>query len=88
MATERSAVLAYNLLHDGVAEMGESAVAETIVAPIRRQEPGHFALYKMSAIGLAGQLAPWQRWLVRRLRQLSFAPVGANDDAQRATSGT
>jgi hypothetical protein len=87
MATERSAVLAYNLLHDGVAEMGESAVAETIVAPIRRQEPGHFAFYKMSAIGLAGQLAPWQLWLVRRLRQLSFAPVGANDDAQRADFG-
>lgn len=87
MATERSAVLAYNLLHDGVAEMGESAVAETIVAPIRRQEPGHYAFYKMSAIGLAGQLAPWQRWLVRRLRQLSFAPVGANDDAQRADFG-
>jgi hypothetical protein len=87
MATERSAVLAYNLLHDGVAEMGESAVAETIVAPIRRQEPGHYAFYRMSAIGLAGQLAPWQQWLVRRLRQLSFAPVGANGDAQRADFG-
>lgn len=87
MATERSAVLAYNLLHDGVAEMGETAVAETVVAPIRRQEPGHYAFYKMSAIGLAEQLAPWQRWLVRRLRQLSFAPVGANDATQRADFG-
>ncbi|KRF01010.1 GTP-binding protein LepA [Nocardioides sp. Soil777] len=87
MATERSAVLAYNLLHDGVVEMGETAVAETVVAPIRRQEPGHYAFYKMSAIGLAEQLAPWQRWLVRRLRQLSFAPVGANDAAQRADFG-
>jgi hypothetical protein len=87
MATERSAVLAYNLLHDGVAEMGETAVAETVVAPIRRQEPGHYAFYKMSAIGLAEQLAPWQRWLVRRLRRLSFAPVGANDATQRADFG-
>ena len=87
MATERSAVLAYNLLHDGVVEMGETAVAETVVAPIRRQEPGHYAFYKMSAIGLAEQLAPWQRWLVRRLRQLSFAPVGANDATQLADFG-
>jgi hypothetical protein len=87
MATERSAVLAYNLLHDGVVEMGETAVAETVVAPIRRQEPGHYAFYKMSAIGLAEQLAPWQRWLVRRLRRLSFAPVGANDATQRADFG-
>ena len=87
MSTERSAVLAYNLLHDGVAEMGETAVAETIVAPISRQEPGHYAFYKMSARGLAEQLAPWQRWLVRRLRALSFAPVGANNAEQKADFG-
>src|SRR5690606_39475055 len=31
MATERSAVLAYNLLHDGVAELGEDAVAQTVI---------------------------------------------------------
>lgn len=87
MATERSAVLAYNLLHDGVQELGETAVADTIIAPIRRQEPGHYAFYKMSSQGLAAQLAPWQRWLVRRLRTVSFAPVGVNNDEQRADFG-
>ncbi|ANH37779.1 hypothetical protein I601_1340 [Nocardioides dokdonensis FR1436] len=87
MATERSAVLAYNLLHDGVAELGERGVAETIIAPIRRQEPGHYAFYQLSARGLWSQLAPWQRWLVRHLRRLSFAPVGANNDAQKADFG-
>jgi len=87
MATERSAVLAYNLLHDGVREMGELAVGDTVVAPIRRQEPGHYAFYKMSAQGLAAQLAPWQRWLVRRLRTISFAPVGVNNHEQRADFG-
>lgn len=44
MATERSAVLACNLLHDGVRELGETAVADAVIAPIRRQEPGHYAL--------------------------------------------
>lgn len=87
MSTERSAVLAYNLLYDGVTELGETAVAETVVAPIRRQEPGHYAFYKMSARGLAEQLAPWQRWLVRHLRRISFAPVGANNLEQRADFG-
>lgn len=87
MSTERSAVLAYNLLHDGVAELGETAVAETVIAPIRRQEPGHYAFYKMSAQGLADQLGEWQRWLVRRLRRLSYGPVGVNDEAQRADFG-
>ena len=87
MATERSAVLAYNLLHDGVLVMGEHAVAQTVVAPIKRQEPGHYAFYQLSARGLWDQLAAWQRWLVRRMRTFSFAPVGANDDRQKAQFG-
>ena len=39
MATERSAVLAYNLLHEGVAELGETAVAETIVSRSAARSP-------------------------------------------------
>jgi hypothetical protein len=87
MATERSAVLAYNLLHDGVTELGETAIARTVIAPIRRQEPGHYAFYKLSARGLAAQLSGWQTWLVRRMRRISFAPVGANDEQQKADFG-
>jgi hypothetical protein len=86
-ATERSAVLAYNLLHDGLTELGEHAVAGSVVGQIKRQEPGHHAFYSLSARGLADQLAPWQRWLVRRLRAISFAPVGVNDADQRADFG-
>ena len=87
MATERSAVLAYNLLHDGVLELGEDAVARTVLAPIRRQEPGHYAFYLMSARGLWNELSPWQRWLTRRMRSQSFSPVGVSNDAQRARFG-
>ncbi|MDP3893650.1 GTP-binding protein LepA [Nocardioides sp.] len=87
MSTERSAVLAYNRLHDGLLDLDETAIAATVVAPIRRQEPGHYAFYRMSATGLAQQLSAWQRWLVGRLRRISFAPVGANNPAQRADFG-
>jgi hypothetical protein len=87
MATERSAVLAYNLLHDGVAALGERAIADTVVAPIRRQEPGHYAFYRISAVGLWHQLSAWQRWVVRRLRSISFGPVGTNNREQRADFG-
>ena len=87
MSTERSAVLAYNLLHDGVIELGETAVAETVVAPIRRQEPGHYAFYKMSAHGLAAELAGWQLWLVRQLRRVTYGPVGVNNRDQLADFG-
>src|SRR3712207_5878394 len=39
MTTERSALLSYHLLSDGLVEMGERAIAETVITPIRRQEP-------------------------------------------------
>ncbi|HYF73140.1 MAG TPA: GTP-binding protein LepA [Nocardioides sp.] len=87
MATERSAVLAYNLLHAGVRDLGEQAVADTLIAPIRRQEPGHFAFYQLSARALWAELAAWQRWMVRRMRRFSFAPAGANDATQAADFG-
>lgn len=87
MATERSAVLAYNRLYDGMVELGETAVAETIVAQIRRQEPGHYAFYRLSATGIAAQLRPWQLWLTRSLRRLSYVPVGAHLPKHKADFG-
>lgn len=87
MATERSAVVAYNLMHDGVIESGERAVAETVIAPIKRQEPGHYAFYQLSARSLWATLAGWQKWLVRRMRRISFSPVGVNNPTQLADFG-
>jgi len=87
MATERSAVLAYNLLHRGMLDLGESAVAHTVIGQIKRQEPGHYAFYQLSARGLWDELASWQRWLVRLMRRVSFAPVGANNASQLADFG-
>ncbi|MEU4292853.1 GTP-binding protein LepA [Kribbella sp. NPDC026596] len=87
LATERSAVLAYNKLHAGLQELGERTVAATVVAPIRRQEPGHFAYYQIAARELWGQLSAWQRWLVRTLRRRTFGPVGVSNDRQRAEFG-
>ena len=87
MATERSAVLAYNLLHRGTLDMGEKAIANTIIGQIKRQEPGHYAFYQISARGLWAELAAWQRWLVRLMRRSSFSPVGANNPKQKADFG-
>jgi hypothetical protein len=87
MTTERSALLAYHRLHDGLLEIDEPAIAHTVVTPIRRQEPGHYAFYQMSARRHWPSLSPWQRWLVRRMRAISFTPVGANSESQRADVG-
>ncbi|GAA1587175.1 hypothetical protein GCM10009789_45890 [Kribbella sancticallisti] len=88
-ATERSAVIAYSRLVDGLRRMGEHAIAETVIAPIRRQEPGHFAFYRMSAESLVGDegLKNWQLYLARLLRRRSFGLVGVNNRRQRADFG-
>ena len=87
MATERSAVLAYNLLHRGTLDLGEKAIAQTVIGQIKRQEPGHFVFYQLSARALWAELAAWQRWMVRFMRRASFAPVGANNAGQKADFG-
>ncbi len=58
-----------------------------MIGQIKRQEPGHFAFYQLSARGLWAELATWQRWLVRLMRRISFAPVGANSARQKADFG-
>jgi hypothetical protein len=87
VATERSAVLAYNLLYDGILELGEDAVARTAIGQIKRQEPGHYAFYQLSARAHWVRLAGWQKWLVRKMRAISFAPVGAYNREQAADFG-
>ncbi|MCC4266919.1 GTP-binding protein LepA [Microbacterium schleiferi] len=89
-STERQAVLAYNTIHSGMTGLGETAIAETIIAPIRRQEPGHFAFYRMSATELvhSGALRPWQLYLARVLREKTYNLVGTNgQDRYRAQMG-
>jgi hypothetical protein len=87
LATERSAVLAYNKLHAGLIELGERAIAATVVTPIKRQEPGHFAYYQMAAHQLWDQLSGWQKWLTRGLRKRTFEVVGAYNKRQVAQFG-
>ncbi|WP_238165610.1 GTP-binding protein LepA [Kribbella caucasensis] len=88
-ATERSAVIAYSRLVDGLRTMGEHAIAETVIAPIRRQEPGHFAFYRMSAEVLVGEegLSDWQLQLARILRRRTFDLVGVTNRRQLADFG-
>jgi hypothetical protein len=79
-STERQAVLAYNQINDGMKELGETAISETIITPIKQQEPGHFAFYQMSATAMVQDkiLRPWQLFLTRVLRERSYNLVGTN----------
>lgn len=89
-ATERQAVLAYSDLIKALDELGETAIAKTVIHPIKQQEPGHFAFYQMSATKMIqdGELAPWQLFVTRLLRKSSFALVGTDYvDDYRADMG-
>jgi len=79
-STERQAVLAYNQINSGLKELGETAISETIITPIKQQEPGHFAFYQMSATAMIQDkvLNPWQLFLARVLREKSYNLVGTN----------
>ena len=79
-STERQAVLAYNLMNEGMVEMGETAISSTIVTPIKQQEPGHFAFYQMSATEMIQNkvLRPWQLFLARLLREKTYGLAGTN----------
>jgi hypothetical protein len=79
-STERQAVLAYNKINAGIRELGETAIAETIITPIKQQEPGHFAFYQMSATAMIQDkvLKPWQLFLTRVMREKSYHMVGTN----------
>lgn len=77
-STERQATLAYNDFAGGLLAMGEDALAHTVIEPIKRQEPGHFAFYRMSATWLVERLRPWQVFLVQQLRSRSYMLVGVN----------
>jgi hypothetical protein len=79
-STERQAVLAYNKINKGIQELGETAISETIITPIKQQEPGHFAFYQMSATAMIQDrvLRPWQLFLTRVMRERSYHLVGTN----------
>ncbi|WP_375423254.1 GTP-binding protein LepA [uncultured Friedmanniella sp.] len=89
-ATEKSAMLAYQAMSTGLGEMGETAIKNTVVDPIKVQEPGHFAFYRLSATEMVqrGVLAPWQLHLARILRSKTFGLVGAKTREQRTQFGS
>lgn len=79
-STERQAVLAYNTLSRAMAELDEKSISNTIIGPIKQQEPGHYAFYQMSAREMVegGRLKPWQLWMAQQIRSFSYGLVGTN----------
>ncbi len=79
-STERQAVVVYSILIKELKLMGEDAIAETIIHPIKQQEPGHYTFYKMSAEKMmqGAAMKPWQLFVTRLLRSQAFTLVGVD----------
>ncbi len=79
-STERQAVVVYSILIRELQLMGEDAIAETIIHPIKQQEPGHYTFYKMSAEKMVQDevLKPWQLYVTKLLRSQVFTLVGVD----------
>ncbi len=79
-STERQAVVAYSILIRELKLMGEDAIAETIIHPIKQQEPGHYTFYTMSAEMMVQDevLKPWQLYVTKLLRSRAFTLVGVD----------
>lgn len=80
-STERQAVVAYNKLTRELDALGETAVSRSVIGQIKVQEPAHYAFYQMSATQMIHDnvLRPWQLYVARQIRSMSFALVGTND---------
>jgi hypothetical protein len=88
-ATEKSAIIAYQAMGAELGRMGETALEQTVIGPIKVQEPGHFAFYRMSAQEMVqtGVLAPWQLATARLLRSKAFSLVGVATADQQTEFG-
>ena len=73
---ERLTAVGYDKLRDRLLDIGERGFAVTGVAPIRKQESGHYAFYRNSALALQGRLSSWQLALARIVRVHTYQPIG------------
>lgn len=74
---EKLTFIGYERMAEKLLALGETALHETIIKPIRRQESGHLGYYKQSAVELKNHLKPWQIRMAAKLSVATYAPVGA-----------
>lgn len=84
---ERLALYAYTRMAEIAVELGEPELADTLLAPMRRDESLHLGFYRTYAKQLRQRMAPWKVAVVRALIVHTYAPVGAGNAADKAPFG-
>ncbi len=72
----------YKLLEEKISFLGEKALIETAIKPIKRQEAAHLGYYQLAAINMRQRLSPWQLRTTQYLTKKSYRPVGVSDHQQ------
>ncbi|MDQ2973532.1 MAG: hypothetical protein M3Q79_03565 [bacterium] len=84
---ERLTFQGCDLMADKFKTLGEEALLQTMILPIRVQEAMHLGYYRAAAKELKQHLEPWQLWLARKLSLATYAPVGAESEADKPDFG-
>jgi hypothetical protein len=84
---EKLTFIGYERMAEKLKHMGEIALFETIIRPVRRQEAGHLGYYRQAAAIIKTHLNTWQLALARRISIKTYSPVGAGHPDDKAHFG-
>lgn len=84
---ERLAFSAYERMSEVLTEMGEHAVVDTLLRPLRRDESAHLGYYRTVARDLRDRLDGWQLAGARTIVTRTYAPVGAGEARDKPAFG-
>lgn len=84
---ERLAFSAYERMSEVLVDMGEHAVVDTLLRPLRRDESAHLGYYRTVARDLRDRLDGWQLAGARAIVTRTYAPVGAGDARDKPAFG-
>ena len=84
---ERLAFSAYERMSEVLVELGEQALVETLMKPLRRDESAHLGYYRTAARDLRDRLDRWQLFVARNVIAHTYSPVGAGAPRDRPAFG-
>jgi len=76
---ERLAFSAYERMSEILTELGEHALVDTLLKPLRRDESAHLGYYRTAARELRDRLDRWQIAVARGVITHTYSPVGAGE---------
>lgn len=84
---ERLAFSAYERMSEVLSELGEAALVDTLMKPLRRDESAHLGYYRTAARDLRDRVDRWQLAGARAVITHTYSPVGAGASIDKPAFG-